>query len=349
MKSIKKIFLLMGLIISFQSLTVDKAYANKPVVYYDRYDLDEAVGLKAKKENNPPKEEIPSKDENENHEETNNTESQPEDNKLTEATITQVIDGDTVKVDIQGNSYKLRMIGVDTPETVHPNKPVQYFGKEASNFTKKNLTGKKVYLEKDVSTTDRYSRLLRYIWLEKPRSLKNPTIGEIESKMFNGILLRYGFAHAASFPPDVKYQDLFKQIEKKAEARGEGLWGEKSSENENIQDEQPNPKDDQKENPSDETNESGSSSSDSSSSHSSKKFDYPAGDRKIVNQLRRWTESRGKKYYADVTTGPIKANRNSGIYHTPGQKGYDKISVENVTWFTSQEAAIKAGYKHAKK
>lgn len=145
------------------------------------------------------------------------------------ATITNVTDGDTVTVGIYGQGYKTRLIGVDTPETVHPSKPVEFMGKEASDFTKEQLQDKKVWLEKDVSETDRYDRLLRYIWLEEPNDLENPTYEDVRDKMFNGILVRDGYANAATFPPDVKYQEYFARIEQEARDKGIGLWDKEAA------------------------------------------------------------------------------------------------------------------------
>lgn len=92
------------------------------------------------------------------------------------------------------------------------------------------------------------------------------------------------------------------------------------------------------------------STGDSDSGQSSKdNFPYPAGDRPIENQKTRPYTSRKKNYTADSTEGPIKGNRQTGVYHTPGQRDYNKISVENVTWFYSEEEAISKGYRHAQR
>jgi endonuclease YncB( thermonuclease family) len=82
-----------------------------------------------------------------------------------DAKVTRVIDGDTIVVDIGGRQYKVRYIGMDTPETVHPFKPVQYFGKEACEMNSALLKCNEVRLERDVSGTDKYGRLLRYVWV----------------------------------------------------------------------------------------------------------------------------------------------------------------------------------------
>ena len=84
------------------------------------------------------------------------------------ARVERVIDGDTIQVRVEGKSYTVRLIGVDTPETKHPTKAAQYFGQEASAFTKAALEGKTVLLQKDRTgdTVDRYGRWLRYVLLD---------------------------------------------------------------------------------------------------------------------------------------------------------------------------------------
>lgn len=92
------------------------------------------------------------------------------------------------------------------------------------------------------------------------------------------------------------------------------------------------------------------STGDSDSSQSSKdNFPYPAGNRPIENQKTRPYTSRKKNYTADSTEGPIKGNRLTGKYHTRGQRDYNKISVENVTWFYSEDEAISKGYRQAQR
>lgn len=95
---------------------------------------------------------------------------------------------------------------------------------------------------------------------------------------------------------------------------------------------------------------SSESTGNSNSSQSSKdNFPYPAGDRPIENQKTRPYTSRKKNYTADSTEGPIKGNRQTGVYHTKGQRDYNKISIENVTWFYSEDEAISKGYRHAQR
>ncbi|GGK36150.1 hypothetical protein GCM10010965_31390 [Caldalkalibacillus thermarum] len=126
------------------------------------------------------------------------------------AFVTRVVDGDTFVAEINGQEERVRLILVDTPETVHPSKPVEPFGPEASEFAKEMLEGKEVHLELDVSERDRYGRVLAYVW--------------IDDKMFNEMLLEKGLARVAVFPPNVKYVDRFRQIEKEAQQKGIGIW-----------------------------------------------------------------------------------------------------------------------------
>ncbi len=131
--------------------------------------------------------------------------------------ITRVIDGDTIEVIIDNKKETVRYIGVDTPETVHPSKPVQCFGLEASNKNKELVAGKRVKLVKDISNTDKYGRLLRYVY--------------VDDIFVNLKLVEEGFANASSYPPDVKHNELFRQAEQKARAGKIGLWGDTCSNN----------------------------------------------------------------------------------------------------------------------
>ena len=129
-----------------------------------------------------------------------------------EAQMVRVVDGDTIEVDMGGHIYAVRYIGIDTPETQHPDKPVEPFGPEASAKNEELVGGKVVELEKDVSETDRYDRLLRYVW-----------VGDL---MVNAELVRLGYAQVSTYPPDVKYQELFLQLQQEARDAGAGLWGQ---------------------------------------------------------------------------------------------------------------------------
>lgn len=136
---------------------------------------------------------------------------------LSKFLVTKVIDGDTFEIEAGNEKFKVRMIGVDTPETVDPRRPVGCFGKTASEETKRLIEGKQVILTKDISETDKYNRLLRYVFLP---------LSDKENLFINDYLVRQGFANASSYPPDVKYDDRFAQAEAEARENLRGLWSE---------------------------------------------------------------------------------------------------------------------------
>jgi len=127
-----------------------------------------------------------------------------------QAQVTRVVDGDTIEVLMAGITYRIRYIGIDTPETVDPRRPVQCYGREASARNRELVEGKTVELEKDVSETDEFGRLLRYVW--------------VDGEMVNATLVREGYAVAATYPPDVKHQELFLGLQREAIDAGRGLW-----------------------------------------------------------------------------------------------------------------------------
>ncbi len=130
----------------------------------------------------------------------------------TTATVDHVIDGDTVKVTIGNQTETIRLLLIDTPESVHPTKPVQPFGKEASNYLKEMLpNGTKIELEYDVNKRDKYDRLLAYIWLD--------------GKMINEVLVEKGFARVAYiYKPNTKYEMRLKKVEETAKNKKIGIW-----------------------------------------------------------------------------------------------------------------------------
>jgi micrococcal nuclease len=129
-----------------------------------------------------------------------------------------VVDGDTIHVDIASQDFTVRYIGMNAPETVDPNKPVECYGPEASTRNKQLVTGQTVELEKDISETDQYGRLLRFVWL--PDS-SHPGQGE----MVDALLVEEGYARLDTFPPDVRYEALFAQLQQQAQTARTGLWG----------------------------------------------------------------------------------------------------------------------------
>ncbi len=129
--------------------------------------------------------------------------------------VVRVIDGDTLVLD---GGERVRLIGVDTPETVHPNKPVERFGREASAFTKRQAEGKKVHLEYDSGTgrKDRYGRTLAYIYLPG-------------NTLLNLEIIRQGYGHAYTRFPFSKMEE-FRAAEREAREEGRGLWAEAAAE-----------------------------------------------------------------------------------------------------------------------
>ena len=129
--------------------------------------------------------------------------------------IVRVIDGDTVIVRMGGKDETLRLIGINTPETVDPRRPVECFGIEASNKAKEILTGKSFRLEADniVGQRDKYGRLLRYLFLE-------------DGTNFNKMMINEGYAYEYTFDLPYEYQDEFKQAEKDAREAKVGLWAD---------------------------------------------------------------------------------------------------------------------------
>ncbi len=143
---------------------------------------------------------------------------------LESATLVRVVDGDTLIVKVGNEEKRVRLILVDTPESVHPdpNRNTDY-GKKASEYTDSQLKENQiVYLQKDVSETDRYGRLLRYVWLDQPTSLDDSD--QIRNSMYNSKLILAGYAQVATYPPDVRYAELFTKFAAEARETQAGLW-----------------------------------------------------------------------------------------------------------------------------
>jgi micrococcal nuclease len=127
------------------------------------------------------------------------------------AEVLRVIDGDTLEVAVGGGREDLRMIGVDTPETVKPGTPVQCFGPRASAFAHRVLDGRRVRYRLGVEPRDVYGRLLAYV--------------SVEGRSVEVMLLRRGLARTLTIPPNDRLAPLFGRIELRAARSGRGLWG----------------------------------------------------------------------------------------------------------------------------
>ena len=186
--------------------------------------------------------------------------------------ITDVVDGDTVHVGRGWRRTSVRLIGVDAPETVHPEKPVEFYGVEASEFTAESLTDKWVRLEfESGNQIDIYGRLLAYIFFE-------------DGTLFNRELVRLGYARAYTRFP-FRYQQEFRLAQREARNAGRGLWARRQKE--------------------------------ATSPH--------------------------------PLEGKIIGNRRSGVFHVPGQASYGRVSEANRVYFDTEEEAVKAGYRRAKR
>jgi micrococcal nuclease len=127
--------------------------------------------------------------------------------------VSKIVDGDTFWIiNANGQEEKIRLIGVDAPESRKSGKKeIGYYGKESKAYVTQLLTGKKVRLEYDVSKYDRYKRTLAYVYLENGTFL-------------NAFLIKNGYASVMTVPPNVKYADLFVQLQKEARDKKKGLW-----------------------------------------------------------------------------------------------------------------------------
>jgi len=132
-----------------------------------------------------------------------------------DARVVRVVDGDTLIVDRGTGDERLRYIGIDAPESVKPNTPVEFMGHEAAVANAALVEGRTVVLERDVSERDRFGRLLRYVWLRDGDAWR----------LVNLELVEQGYAQAVTFPPDVRRQDVLRAAEADARAAGAGLWG----------------------------------------------------------------------------------------------------------------------------
>jgi len=131
------------------------------------------------------------------------------------ATVSHVVDGDTVDLDFDGGTReRARLLGIDTPETVKPNTPVQCFGPEASARTKELLVeGTAVLVQRDREARDRYGRLLVYLWRAN------------DGLFVNSSLVSDGFARTLSIAPNTAHRSDLAADSARARSSGTGLWG----------------------------------------------------------------------------------------------------------------------------
>ena len=212
----------------------------------------------------------------------------------TSALVLHAVDGDTLKIIIDDREDTVRLIGVDTPETVHPSKPVEYFGREASAFTHHMADGKAVRLEMDQASAatghrDRYGRLLAYVYLP-------------DGTLLNADIIRQGYGHAYTRFPFAKIEE-FRALEREAGEAGRGLWA-------------------------------GGDAA------------MPAQTPDGATTPPPIPEDRKCKIKGNISASGDK------IFHVPGQQNYDKTQINEASgdrWFCTEEEAIQAGWRRAKR
>lgn len=226
------------------------------------------------------------------------------------AAVERVIDGDTVDVVLDGQTVRLRLIGIDTPETKDSRTVVQCFGREASAEAERLLNGQTVALEADPSQDERdsYGRLLRYVWLP-------------DGKLFNLEMVVGGFAHEYTYNVPYKYQAAFQQAESDSRGRGWGLWAVSTCNGDTKQ------------------------AADVAAAPPAQQAPAPTKAPVAVEQPAAPAQDVGS---APCAAGQIKGNRNSSIYHVPGQQAY-ATTYKNVQCFDTEAQAKAAGYRKAKR
>lgn len=127
------------------------------------------------------------------------------------AEVIRAVDGDTIEVWVGADVEDVRLIGVDTPETVKPEAPVECFGPQASDFTHRLLDGRTVRLVYGAERRDVYGRLLAYAYIDR--------------RFVNAELVRRGLARTLTIPPNSLHSALFERLERRAARAGRGLWG----------------------------------------------------------------------------------------------------------------------------
>lgn len=141
-----------------------------------------------------------------------------------EVKFNKCVDGDTIKIELDGKVKTVRMLAVDTPESVHPTKGVEYYGKEASSFTCETFTNaKKIEIEydEDSDKEDKYDRLL--VWLF------------VDGSLFQDLLIQGGYAEVAYLYGDYKYTSLLQDHQAVAESKKIGIWNEEARESYNSE------------------------------------------------------------------------------------------------------------------
>jgi micrococcal nuclease len=223
------------------------------------------------------------------------------------AVVTRIVDGDTIEATVGGVPLTIRYIGVDTPESKKPNTPVQCYALEATEANRALVLGQTITLERDRTNYDRYGRLLRYVYLA-------------DGRMVNEELVKLGAGFAKRYRPDTKHAVRLEAAQALAQAAKAGLWGACTVVNGATQ-------------------------------------PLPGGGAvaPVIGATRQPPPpaASGSGAAAPIdpyncpASHPIKGNRNSMIYHKPGQQAYTKTKPEQC--FASDADAVAAGYRAAKR
>ena len=288
------------------------------------------------------------------------------------AKVTSIKDGNTITVKVDEREYELKLTGLETPNN-NPDKETEFLGKEATDFTSSKLTNKKIWIEKDAIEANTNNNTIRsYVWLTLPSNPKKPSYEDVRNNTINGILLAKGFAKVNAPSSNDKYSKWFNQIEQDAKTSELGLWNqsEKSSweaNNPSIalaynggnSSEKANGRVETKQNAIQNTQQNTQQTAQQTIQKVVEQTVQPT-TQDIVEDVylspeQRWEQTTakvtrgGKTYTADTTQGPVKGNRKSKTYHVVGQSAYNKISVNNVVWFNTEEDARAAGYRRAER
>ena len=237
--------------------------------------------------------------------------------------VVSVTDGDTIKVNIDGMTKTLRIIGLDTPETVDPTKPVQCYGPESSAKARELLNGKSVKLESDPTQgeLDKYNRLLRYVFLT-------------DGTDYGKLMISQGFAHEYTYKTAYKYQADYKAAESAAKATGLGFWSASSCNGDTTQ----------------------AVTKNSSSSTTPTTLNSPTTQTSSANVTSTNPDAGlpGPTKTPPDPNCPIKGNISSGgkIYHIPGGASYAATVIDQSAgerWFCTESDALAAGWRKSLK
>lgn len=286
------------------------------------------------------------------------------------AKLTSITAGDTITIEVDEKEYELKLTGLETPNS-NSDKDAEFLGKEAADFTKSQLTNRDIWIEKDAIEANTNNKTIRsYVWLTLPRNPKKPSYEEVKNNTINGVLISKGYAKVNTSSSNDKYSNWSNKMEQDAQTSGIGIWNE--SEKTSWEANNPQIMLANTGGNSQSTGQNGSQQNRENNATPNAQQSVQQTIQKVVEQTvqpttqeiveettlspqDKWTRitakvtSRGKTYLADITEGPVKGNTNSKIYHVIGQNAYNKISVNNVVWFNTEEDARAAGYTRAQK